>query len=155
MATLGNSLFFLGSRLGDSLLVQFSCGIGASALPHGMKEEVSIWSQCLTLLLSFIYSVLLQLFLWLTFLSRISKEIIFRTQLFPLSIYIFRLRILKEISRQQRGYGDHLLMRYWKWLMGRSFPYMVQVQVMHSQHRLSIFSSRIHVFYFWSFMVSQ
>lgn len=54
--TLGNSLFFLGSRLGDSLLVQFSCGIGASTLPHGMKEEVSIWSQCLTLLLSFIYS---------------------------------------------------------------------------------------------------
>ncbi|XP_058204748.1 cleavage and polyadenylation specificity factor subunit 1 isoform X2 [Rhododendron vialii] len=41
MATLGNSLFFLGSRLGDSLLVQFSCGIGASALPHGMKEEVT------------------------------------------------------------------------------------------------------------------
>lgn len=59
MATLGNSLFFLGSRLGDSLLVQFSCGIGASALPHGMKEEVSIWSQCLTLLLCFIYSFLL------------------------------------------------------------------------------------------------
>ncbi|KAI8564669.1 hypothetical protein RHMOL_Rhmol03G0199400 [Rhododendron molle] len=41
MATLGNSLFFLGSRLGDSLLVQFSCGIGASALPHGLKEEVA------------------------------------------------------------------------------------------------------------------
>ncbi|KAE9464951.1 hypothetical protein C3L33_03130, partial [Rhododendron williamsianum] len=39
MVTLGNSLFFLGSRLGDSLLVQFSCGIGASTLPHGMKEE--------------------------------------------------------------------------------------------------------------------
>ncbi|KAH7854835.1 hypothetical protein Vadar_018207 [Vaccinium darrowii] len=41
MATIGKSLFFLGSRLGDSLLVQFSCGIGASTLPHGMKEEVA------------------------------------------------------------------------------------------------------------------
>ncbi|XP_057475744.1 LOW QUALITY PROTEIN: cleavage and polyadenylation specificity factor subunit 1-like [Actinidia eriantha] len=40
MTTIGNSLFFLASRLGDSLLVQFSCGVGASTLPHGVKEEV-------------------------------------------------------------------------------------------------------------------
>ncbi|KAJ4835898.1 hypothetical protein Tsubulata_006157 [Turnera subulata] len=37
---IGNSLFFLGSRLGDSLLVQFSCGLGSSRLPLGVKEEV-------------------------------------------------------------------------------------------------------------------
>ncbi|KAM7491713.1 hypothetical protein LguiA_034634 [Lonicera macranthoides] len=40
ITTIGNSLLFLGSRLGDSLLVQFSCGVGASMLPHGVKEEV-------------------------------------------------------------------------------------------------------------------
>ncbi|PSR93371.1 Cleavage and polyadenylation specificity factor subunit like [Actinidia chinensis var. chinensis] len=40
MTTIGNSLFFLASRLGDSLLVQFSCGVGASTSPHGVKEEV-------------------------------------------------------------------------------------------------------------------
>ncbi|WRX18337.1 Cleavage/polyadenylation specificity factor [Theobroma cacao] len=40
ITTIGNSLFFLGSRLGDSLLVQFSGGSGASALPSGLKEEV-------------------------------------------------------------------------------------------------------------------
>ncbi|XAR71785.1 hypothetical protein NMG60_11018197 [Bertholletia excelsa] len=41
ITTIGNSLFFLGSRLGDSLLVQFSCGMGASTSPHGVKEEVA------------------------------------------------------------------------------------------------------------------
>lgn len=40
ITTIGNSLFFLGSRLGDSLLVQFTCGVGASMLPPGVKEEV-------------------------------------------------------------------------------------------------------------------
>ncbi|CAK9135184.1 unnamed protein product [Ilex paraguariensis] len=40
ITTIGNSLFFLGSRLGDSLLVQFSYGVGASMLPPGVKEEV-------------------------------------------------------------------------------------------------------------------
>lgn len=40
MTTIGNSFFFLGSRLGDSLLVQFSCGMGSSTLPHSVKEEV-------------------------------------------------------------------------------------------------------------------
>ncbi|KAK8627890.1 hypothetical protein V6N13_135487 [Hibiscus sabdariffa] len=40
ITSIGNSLFFLGSRLGDSLLVQFSIGSGASALPSGLKEEV-------------------------------------------------------------------------------------------------------------------
>ncbi|XP_022736191.1 cleavage and polyadenylation specificity factor subunit 1 isoform X2 [Durio zibethinus] len=40
ITTIGNSLFFLGSRSGDSLLVQFSSGSGASALPSGLKEEV-------------------------------------------------------------------------------------------------------------------
>uniref|UniRef100_A0A7N0U7D7 Cleavage and polyadenylation specificity factor subunit 1 n=1 Tax=Kalanchoe fedtschenkoi TaxID=63787 RepID=A0A7N0U7D7_KALFE len=37
IATIGNSMFFLGSRLGDSLLVQYSCGMGTSI---GVKEEV-------------------------------------------------------------------------------------------------------------------
>ncbi|XP_034204050.1 cleavage and polyadenylation specificity factor subunit 1 isoform X3 [Prunus dulcis] len=36
----GNSLFFLGSRLGDSLLVQFTCGVGSSVLSSDMKDEV-------------------------------------------------------------------------------------------------------------------
>ncbi|CAL9008552.1 unnamed protein product [Prunus brigantina] len=36
----GNSLFFLGSRLGDSLLVQFTCGVGGSVLSSDMKDEV-------------------------------------------------------------------------------------------------------------------
>lgn len=40
ITTIGNSLVFLGSRLGDSLLVQFSSGLGASTLPSGLKEEV-------------------------------------------------------------------------------------------------------------------
>ncbi|THG14963.1 hypothetical protein TEA_018972 [Camellia sinensis var. sinensis] len=40
ITTVGNSLFFLGSRLGDSLLVQFSCGMGAPTFHHGLKEEV-------------------------------------------------------------------------------------------------------------------
>ncbi|KAM3392829.1 hypothetical protein ACQJBY_013792 [Aegilops geniculata] len=31
--TIGSSFFFLGSRLGDSLLVQFSCGVATSVLP--------------------------------------------------------------------------------------------------------------------------
>ncbi|XP_006348057.1 cleavage and polyadenylation specificity factor subunit 1 [Solanum tuberosum] len=40
ITTIGDSLFFLGSRLGDSLLVQFSCGLGGSNLPPGVQEEV-------------------------------------------------------------------------------------------------------------------
>ncbi|KAM3736444.1 hypothetical protein ACB098_10G164100 [Castanea mollissima] len=40
ITTIGNSLFFLGSRLGDSLLVQFTCGLGGSMLSSGLKEEV-------------------------------------------------------------------------------------------------------------------
>ncbi|KAE8022429.1 hypothetical protein FH972_008231 [Carpinus fangiana] len=40
ITTIGNSLFFLGSRLGDSLLVQFTSGLGASMLSSGLKEEV-------------------------------------------------------------------------------------------------------------------
>ncbi|KAL6503845.1 hypothetical protein OROGR_025768 [Orobanche gracilis] len=40
ITTIGNSLFFLGSRLGDSLLVQYNCGVGAPALTPGVKEEV-------------------------------------------------------------------------------------------------------------------
>ncbi|KAL6127024.1 hypothetical protein ACLB2K_075069 [Fragaria x ananassa] len=40
IATVGNSLFFLGSRLGDGLLVQFTSGVGASMLSAGLKDEV-------------------------------------------------------------------------------------------------------------------
>ncbi|KAM7272599.1 hypothetical protein ACFE04_027262 [Oxalis oulophora] len=40
IATLGSSLFFLGSRLGDSLLVQYSSGSGLSNSSSGLKEEV-------------------------------------------------------------------------------------------------------------------
>ncbi|OWM75669.1 hypothetical protein CDL15_Pgr021834 [Punica granatum] len=40
ITTLGNSLFFLGSRLGDSLLVQYSCGFGGSRSSSGFREEV-------------------------------------------------------------------------------------------------------------------
>ncbi|CAK7324265.1 unnamed protein product [Dovyalis caffra] len=40
ITTLGSSLFFLGSRLGDSLLVQFTSGLGSSMLSPGLKEEV-------------------------------------------------------------------------------------------------------------------
>ena len=38
--TLGSSFFFLGSRLADSLLVQFSCGMPTSVLPD-LTDEVS------------------------------------------------------------------------------------------------------------------
>nr|GMC92978.1 cleavage and polyadenylation specificity factor subunit 1 isoform X1 [Ipomoea batatas] len=40
ITTVGTSLFFLGSRLGDSLLVQFTSGLGAPLLPSGVKDEV-------------------------------------------------------------------------------------------------------------------
>ncbi|XP_054786519.1 cleavage and polyadenylation specificity factor subunit 1 isoform X2 [Prosopis cineraria] len=40
ITTIGNSLFFLASRLGDSMLVQFSCGSGVSTLSSNQKEEV-------------------------------------------------------------------------------------------------------------------
>ncbi|CAA0830754.1 Cleavage and polyadenylation specificity factor subunit 1, partial [Striga hermonthica] len=39
ITTIGNSLFFLGSRLGDSLLVQYNSGEEVSTLTPGMKEE--------------------------------------------------------------------------------------------------------------------
>lgn len=40
ITTIGNSFFFLGSRLGDSLLVQYYSGVGAPTLTPGVKEEV-------------------------------------------------------------------------------------------------------------------
>ncbi|CAL5185052.1 unnamed protein product [Lathyrus oleraceus] len=40
ITTIGNSMFFLASRLGDSMLVQFSCGSGVSMLSSGLTEEV-------------------------------------------------------------------------------------------------------------------
>ncbi|WCJ36530.1 Cleavage and polyadenylation specificity factor subunit 1 [Euphorbia peplus] len=40
ITTIGSSLFFLSSRLGDSLLVQFTYGLGSSNVPSGLKEEV-------------------------------------------------------------------------------------------------------------------
>lgn len=40
VTTIGNSMFFLASRLGDSMLVQFSCGSGVSMLSSNLKEEV-------------------------------------------------------------------------------------------------------------------
>ncbi|KAL6526939.1 hypothetical protein OROGR_016029 [Orobanche gracilis] len=40
ITTIGNSLFFLGSRLGDSLLVQYNCGVGAPGVTPGVKDEV-------------------------------------------------------------------------------------------------------------------
>ncbi|KAI3735197.1 hypothetical protein L6452_14687 [Arctium lappa] len=40
ITTVGSSFFFLGSRLGDSLLVQFHCGSSSSMLTPGAKEEV-------------------------------------------------------------------------------------------------------------------
>lgn len=40
ITTVGNSFFFLGSFLGDSLLVQFTYGMGSSMLSSGLKEEV-------------------------------------------------------------------------------------------------------------------
>lgn len=40
--TLGSSFFFLGSRLADSLLVQFSCGAPASLLPDLTDESADI-----------------------------------------------------------------------------------------------------------------
>ncbi|XP_051121150.1 cleavage and polyadenylation specificity factor subunit 1 isoform X2 [Andrographis paniculata] len=39
ITTVGNSLFFLGSRLGDSLLVQYNSGVGASSMTSGVNEE--------------------------------------------------------------------------------------------------------------------
>ncbi|KAF9616940.1 hypothetical protein IFM89_033010 [Coptis chinensis] len=39
--TIGNSFIFLGSRLGDSMLVQYACGAGSSIVNSGyVKEEV-------------------------------------------------------------------------------------------------------------------
>ncbi|XP_065870891.1 cleavage and polyadenylation specificity factor subunit 1 [Euphorbia lathyris] len=40
ITTIGSSLFFLSSRLGDSLLVQFTYGLGSSNVSSGLKEEV-------------------------------------------------------------------------------------------------------------------
>ncbi|OEL36614.1 putative cleavage and polyadenylation specificity factor subunit 1 [Dichanthelium oligosanthes] len=40
--TLGSSFFFLGSRLADSLLVQFSCGMPTSVLPDLTDESADI-----------------------------------------------------------------------------------------------------------------
>nr|TKW03259.1 hypothetical protein SEVIR_7G013400v2 [Setaria viridis] len=40
--TLGSSFFFLGSRLADSLLVQFSCGVPTSILPDLTDESADI-----------------------------------------------------------------------------------------------------------------
>ncbi|KAG6410854.1 hypothetical protein SASPL_128925 [Salvia splendens] len=40
ITTIGSSFFFLGSRLGDSLLVQYYSGVGAPTLSPGVKEEV-------------------------------------------------------------------------------------------------------------------
>ncbi|MCL7045996.1 hypothetical protein MKW94_001749, partial [Papaver nudicaule] len=41
IATIGSSFFFLGSRLGDSMLVQYTCGVGTAASTSGhVKEEV-------------------------------------------------------------------------------------------------------------------
>ncbi|XP_077245724.1 cleavage and polyadenylation specificity factor 160 [Tasmannia lanceolata] len=39
ITTVGNSFFFLGSRLGDSLLVQYSCGIATSMSSGYVKDE--------------------------------------------------------------------------------------------------------------------
>ncbi|XP_062185381.1 probable cleavage and polyadenylation specificity factor subunit 1 isoform X2 [Phragmites australis] len=39
VTTLGSSFFFLGSRLADSLLVQFSCGVPTSVLPDLTDES--------------------------------------------------------------------------------------------------------------------
>ncbi|KAK4766592.1 hypothetical protein SAY87_008234 [Trapa incisa] len=40
ITTLGSAFFFLGSRLGDSLLVQYSCGLGSSRSLSGLKDEI-------------------------------------------------------------------------------------------------------------------
>lgn len=40
ITAIGNSMFFLASRLGDSMLVQFSYGSGVSMLSSGLTEEV-------------------------------------------------------------------------------------------------------------------
>ncbi|KAF5200305.1 Cleavage and polyadenylation specificity factor subunit [Thalictrum thalictroides] len=41
ITTIGNSFFFLGSRLGDSKLVQYTCGMGSLLASSGqLKEEV-------------------------------------------------------------------------------------------------------------------
>jgi len=42
ITSVGNSLFFLGSRLGDSLLVQFSCRSGPAASLPGLRDEVIV-----------------------------------------------------------------------------------------------------------------
>ncbi|PIA49934.1 hypothetical protein AQUCO_01300575v1 [Aquilegia coerulea] len=40
ITTIGNSFFFLGSRLGDSMLVQYTCGMGSLSSSGHLKEEV-------------------------------------------------------------------------------------------------------------------
>ncbi|KAJ8650097.1 hypothetical protein MRB53_003120 [Persea americana] len=43
ITTIGNSFFFLGSRLGDSLLVQYSCGVATTmSSGHGKDEATEI-----------------------------------------------------------------------------------------------------------------
>ncbi|TVU13331.1 hypothetical protein EJB05_40381 [Eragrostis curvula] len=49
VTTLGNSFFFLGSRLADSLLVQFSCGVPASAFARserGVSDTYDSSASC-------------------------------------------------------------------------------------------------------------
>lgn len=41
ITTVGSSFFFLGSRLGDSLLVQYSCGTSLSTSVHAKEEQVT------------------------------------------------------------------------------------------------------------------
>lgn len=49
ITTIGNSFFFLGSRLGDSLLVQYSCGVATTMSSGHGKDEVNFrWSCWLT-----------------------------------------------------------------------------------------------------------
>ncbi|KAJ6881036.1 cleavage and polyadenylation specificity factor subunit 1 [Populus alba x Populus x berolinensis] len=51
ITTLGNSFFFLGSRLGDSLLVQFTSGLGSSMLSPGLKEVYCVGLEILKVIL--------------------------------------------------------------------------------------------------------